>query len=93
MALALLLTPDSKIVFANIVDGMRTIIDTMDEEGMHVAQENRQLISMVDIDYPINTGEAFPMQYCQGLKRLWNDPEVQECYSRAYEFALQENMP
>lgn len=83
----------SKIVFLNIVDGMRSIIDTMDEEGMQVAHENRPFINMVDVEYPINTGEPFPMQYYHGLKRLWYDPEVQECYSRAYEFALQENMP
>lgn len=83
----------SKIVFSNIVDGMRSIIDTMDEEGMQVAHENRQFISLVDNEYPINTGEPFPMHYLHGLKRLWNDPEVQGCYALAYEFALQENMP
>ncbi|BEI89763.1 uncharacterized protein CcaverHIS019_0211250 [Cutaneotrichosporon cavernicola] len=82
-----------KIVFANIVDGMRSIIDTMDEEAMQVAHENRPFISLVDNEYPINTGEAFPLHYLHGLKRLWDDPGVQSCYALAYEFALQENMP
>jgi guanine nucleotide-binding protein subunit alpha len=72
---------------------MRSIIDTMDEEGMQVAQENRPFISLVDNEYPINSGEAFPLHYLHGLKRLWNDTQVQECYALAYEFALQENMP
>lgn len=80
-------------MFSNIVQGMRSIIDTMDEEGLQVAQENRFYISLVDNEVPVNSREPFPREYLLALKSLWADPNVQECYSRAYEYALPENMP
>jgi guanine nucleotide-binding protein subunit alpha len=82
-----------KIVFSNIVTGMRSIIDTMDELGIAVAAGNRKYISLVDNEVPINTGESFPRKYLEGLKALWADEGVQRCYSSAHEYALQENLP
>lgn len=83
----------SKIVFSNIVGGMRAIIDVMDAEDMAVAPENRVYIALVDNEIAINTGDAFPMHYYRALKALWTDPNVQVCWSQAYRFALQENIP
>lgn len=82
-----------KIVFSNLVTGMRLIIDTMDELHMSVSDENRQYVGLVDMEPPINTGEPFPMEYKPALQALWDDEGVQKCWSRAYEYALQENMP
>ncbi|RSH82524.1 uncharacterized protein EHS24_007504 [Apiotrichum porosum] len=82
-----------KIVFSNIVGGMRAIIDVMDAEDMAVAPENRVYIALVDNEIAINTGDAFPMHYYRALKALWTDPNVQVCWSQAYRFALQENIP
>lgn len=83
----------SKIVFANIVGGMRSIVDVMDEQGMEVGRENRHHIDLVDREPPINTGQAFPGNYQNALQRLWDDEGVRECWARAYEYALPENMP
>jgi guanine nucleotide-binding protein subunit alpha len=81
-----------KIVFANIVGGMRSIIDTMDELALAIAPENRRYVVMVDSEPAINTGRPFPIHYLEALRALWADPQVQEVYSRAHEFALQENL-
>lgn len=86
------LTHYSKIVFSNIVGGMRSIIDTMDELGVAVAAENRKYIDLVDNEVPINTGDSFPPPYYEALKALWEDPNVQKCYSQGYTYALPENM-
>lgn len=83
----------SKIVFANIVGGMRSIIDTMDELGMQVHADNRVHIALVDNEVPINSGQPFPVEYETALLALWQDENVRKCYERAYEFALPENMP
>lgn len=72
---------------------MRSIIDTMDELGMEVNPANRVHIPLVDNEAPINTGEPFPPEYEAALTALWGDVKVRECYNRAYEFALPENMP
>jgi guanine nucleotide-binding protein subunit alpha len=90
-------TPDEiedyrKIVFTNIVGGMRAIIDTMDELGLAIAAENRRYVAMVDSEPAINTGEAFPNKYLEALRNLWADEQVQTCYARAHEYALQENL-
>ncbi|WVQ81951.1 hypothetical protein IAT38_004078 [Cryptococcus sp. DSM 104549] len=82
-----------KITFSNIVGGMRSIIDVMDELGLAVASENRRYISLVDQEPPINTNEPYPEKYLVALQSLWADANVQECYRRGNEFALAENMP
>ncbi|WOO82500.1 Guanine nucleotide-binding protein alpha-2 subunit [Vanrija pseudolonga] len=82
-----------KIVFSNIVGGMRAVIDMMDELGMGVAHENRRFINLVDNEEPVNSGQPFPPRYFKALKSLWDDEGVQECYSKSYEYALPENTP
>ncbi|WVN90178.1 uncharacterized protein L203_105414 [Cryptococcus depauperatus CBS 7841] len=82
-----------KLTFSNIVGGMRTIIDVMDELGLAVLPQNRRYISLVDAEPPINTHEPYPPKYLVALKSLWKDPGVQQCYNRGNEFALAENMP
>ncbi|KAK8854889.1 hypothetical protein IAR55_003628 [Kwoniella newhampshirensis] len=81
-----------KITFSNIVGGMRTIIDVMDELNIAVSNENRRYITLIDSEPPINTGEPYPAKYLVALKSLWADPNVQLCYRRGNEFALAENM-
>lgn len=83
----------SKIVFLNLVEGMRGIIDVMDVNGMTVSAENRGYIAFVDEDVNISTGQPFPFQYQNALLRLWQDEGVKECWTRSYEWALPENMP
>lgn len=58
-----------------------------------VGRENRHHIDLVDREPPINTGQAFPGNYQNALQRLWDDEGVRECWARAYEYALPENMP
>ena len=82
-----------KIVFTNLVNGMRMVIDLMDELNMAVAAPNRRYIQLVDNEVPVNTGEAFPPKYYEALRNLWADPQVQACYAKSYQYALQENMP
>lgn len=82
-----------KIVFSNLVNGMRSVIDLMDELGMAVNSQNRRHIQLIDNEPPINTGESFPKVYHEALRSLWEDEGVQTCYKEAYHYALQENMP
>ncbi|WWD18962.1 hypothetical protein CI109_103419 [Kwoniella shandongensis] len=82
-----------KITFSNIVGGMRSIIDVMDELELAVLSENRRYVALIDAEPPINTGEPYPTKYLPALKSLWADPNVQQCYQRGNEFALAENIP
>lgn len=78
---------------AQIVAGMRAVIDLMDELSVAVTDQNRKYISLVDNEPAISAGEPFPPHYLEALRSLWNDPAVIECYSRGYEYSLQENLP
>ncbi|RSH88616.1 hypothetical protein EHS25_002843 [Saitozyma podzolica] len=82
-----------KIVFSNLVTGMRAIIDTMDELGMAVQPNSRKYIAFVDNEPSLSTGEDFPKKYLEALRVLWADKGVQECYAKRNEYALQENLP
>lgn len=81
-----------KIVFSNIVGGMRSIIDQLDELGVPIAVENRRYVAMVDSEPAINTDEPFPTRYLEALRGLWGDEQVQGVYAKAHEYALQENL-
>ena len=60
---------------------------------MAISPANRKYVTMVDQEPPVNTGDPFPPQYLDALRALWKDDQVQACYSRAHEYALQENIP
>ena len=81
-----------KIVFSNIVGGMRSIIDTLDGLSMAISPASRKYVSMIDSEPAISTDEPFPTKYLEALRALWADEQVQACYQRAHEFALQENL-
>jgi guanine nucleotide-binding protein subunit alpha len=71
---------------------MRSIIDTMDELGLAIHPSKRRYVAMVDAEPPINTGESFPLPYLEAVKALWADDQIQKCYAKAHEYALQENL-
>lgn len=77
-----------KIVFSNLVTGMRAIIDTMDELGMAVQPNSRKYIAFVDNEPSLSTGEDFPKKYLEALRVLWADKGVQDCYAKRNEYAL-----
>ncbi|KAG7553586.1 hypothetical protein FFLO_03018 [Filobasidium floriforme] len=82
-----------QLVFSNVVNGMKLIIDAMDEWEMSVESHNRKYIALVDNPPDIKDGETFPMQYREPLESLWKDRGVQEAFARGNESALPENLP
>lgn len=82
-----------QLVFINVVQGMKLIIDAMDAWEMSTSADNREYITLIDNALDINEGEPFPSVYVEGLTSLWKDPEVQKAYERGNEMALPENMP
>ncbi|KAJ9092471.1 hypothetical protein QFC20_007358 [Naganishia adeliensis] len=82
-----------QLVFDNIVQGMKLIIDAMDEWEMTVDPSNRRYITLVDNAPDIKDGQTFPLEYREPLERLWRDRGVQLACSRGNEYALPENLP
>lgn len=81
-----------ELVFENVVTGMRSLVDLMDELNLAVSTQNRRYISLIDNPPNVERGEVFPAEYLEALRALWDDPQVQSCWSSGYERSLPENL-
>lgn len=81
-----------QLVFLNIVNGMKLIIDAMDQLELAVTPGNRKYITQIDNAPDLNSGQAFPAEYKEAIQALWADEMVQLCWSRGNENALPENL-
>ena len=82
-----------RLVFVNIVQGMRAILDAMEEWDGEF--ENDELAGFLPlfITYPdIAQDEPFPESYLRPLQLLWKDEGVQSAYRRGNEAAIPENL-
>ncbi|PWZ02427.1 putative guanine nucleotide-binding protein alpha-2 subunit [Testicularia cyperi] len=82
-----------RLVFLNLVQGMKTILDAMEEwEFDFSSPANSSHISLF-VSYPdIAEDEPFPAVYLPALRQLWADDGVQAVYKRGNEAAIPENM-
>ncbi|KAI0761646.1 heterotrimeric G protein alpha subunit 4 [Trametes elegans] len=81
-----------QLVFNNLTHGLSNVIDAMEDMELEVADENKDLVQIVQDASDIKDGEPFPIEYRDILRRLWEDPNVQAAYSRGNEAALPENL-
>ena len=71
-----------QIIFRNIVQGLRSVLDYMADLQLEVSEENEHLVWLLDDIPDLNAGEPFPIDCRHVLERLWFDPSVQAAYSR-----------
>src|SRR5689334_18526718 len=79
-----------QLVFNNLTNGMRYVLEAMTEMELEVSDENEQYIQLIDEAADIRDGEPFPNAYYEPLQALWNDPNVKKAYERGNEAALPE---
>lgn len=77
-----------QLIFLNLTQGLKCVIDAMESMGLEVSPENRHLAPILDSARPIGDDECFPIEYRDVLKRLWEDRNVQAAYARANEAGL-----
>uniref|UniRef100_A0A1L8DMA3 Guanine nucleotide-binding protein subunit alpha n=1 Tax=Nyssomyia neivai TaxID=330878 RepID=A0A1L8DMA3_9DIPT len=77
-----------KLVYQNIFMAMQSMIRAMDllkiQYSLPHNQDNAELIRSVDFE----TVTTFEPPYVQGIKDLWSDAGIQECYDRRREYQL-----
>ncbi|KAH9927424.1 heterotrimeric G protein alpha subunit 4 [Epithele typhae] len=81
-----------QLVFNNLTHGLNAVIIAMEDMELDVSEENRDLVHHIEDANDIKDGEPYPIEYCEILKRLWADPNVQAAYARGNEAALPENL-
>ncbi|SPO38479.1 probable guanine nucleotide-binding protein alpha-2 subunit [Pseudozyma flocculosa] len=82
-----------RLVFINLVLGMKAVLDAMEEWGGEFEKDENAGHLSLFISYPdIAEDEPFPQTYLEPLKQLWKDEGVQSVYKRGNEAAIPENM-
>ena len=82
-------------IYSNILSGLRQIFEHMmdqaiglhDPDALTVDVENN-LHEMHEVGYD----QDFPIQILEPLKRLWQDPSVQQAVSQGHQFGLPDNL-
>ncbi|XP_060618153.2 guanine nucleotide-binding protein subunit alpha-14 isoform X1 [Anolis sagrei] len=80
-----------KMIYQNIYSAMQAMIRAMDALQIPYAseqcKENGQMIEKVDVD-KVTMLES---KHVEAIKRLWEDPGIQECYDRRREYQLSDS--
>ncbi|XP_032873476.1 guanine nucleotide-binding protein subunit alpha-14 [Amblyraja radiata] len=81
----------TKLVFQNIFTAIQAMIKAMDnlrvQYKIEKNMENANMIREVEVD-KVST---FEKEYVEAIKKLWNDPGIQECYDRRREYQLSDS--
>ncbi|XP_074052803.1 guanine nucleotide-binding protein subunit alpha-14 [Macrotis lagotis] len=81
----------TKLVYQNIFTAMQAMIRAMDT--LHIQyiseqnKENAQMIKEVEVDKV----SMLPRKQVEAIKKLWEDPGIQECYDRRREYQLSDS--
>ncbi|KAM9098081.1 guanine nucleotide-binding protein subunit alpha-14 [Sarcophilus harrisii] len=81
----------TKLVYQNIFTAMQAMIRAMDT--LHIQyvseqnKENAQMIREVEVDKV----SMLPRKQVEAIKKLWDDPGIQECYDRRREYQLSDS--
>ncbi|XP_038660846.1 guanine nucleotide-binding protein subunit alpha-14 [Scyliorhinus canicula] len=81
----------TKLVFQNIFTAMQAMIRAMDTLRVQYKNEqnveNANMVKEVEVDKVI----TFDRVYVEAIKKLWNDPGIEECYDRRREYQLSDS--
>jgi guanine nucleotide-binding protein subunit alpha len=77
-----------QLVFANITQGMKQLLDALDDMDIKLSETSLDLARLVDDAPDIKDSQPFPSDYYNPLKLLWEDENVQRGWARGNEAAL-----
>ena len=67
---------------------MKYLLDSMDDMGIPLSDESMSYVQLIDEAVDLRDGQAFPQDYYEPLKKLWEDPSVQKAWERGNEAEL-----
>ncbi|XP_060067033.1 guanine nucleotide-binding protein G(i) subunit alpha-like [Ylistrum balloti] len=78
------------VVYSNTCVSLIAIIKAMGELGISFANSDREDDARQVMTYMADEEDRF-LELCGAFKRLWNDSGVQDCFSRAREYQLNDS--
>ena len=79
-----------QVIFDNLTRGLRYVLEAMKDMEFVVQSDNLHYAEMIELAVGIQDGDPYPQEYCEPLRRLWNDPNLQCTLRRGNEAALPE---
>ncbi|XP_073706880.1 guanine nucleotide binding protein (G protein), alpha activating activity polypeptide O, a isoform X5 [Garra rufa] len=80
------------VVYSNTIQSLAAIVRAMDTLGLEYGDKERKLTSRVYIHLAEAAKEgSLPKELLSAMIRLWSDSGIQECFSRAREYQLNDS--
>ncbi|CAK6966440.1 guanine nucleotide-binding protein subunit alpha-14-like [Scomber scombrus] len=81
----------AKLVYQNIYTSMQTMIRAMETLNIAFSDSKNQSIANSVLDVEVDKVEELDLKHVAGIRNLWNDGGVQECYDRRREYQLSDS--
>ncbi|KAH9947360.1 heterotrimeric G protein alpha subunit 4 [Amylocystis lapponica] len=81
-----------QLVFNNLTHGLKYLLDAMEDMNLTVSAENAPHVRVIEDAVDLKDGEPYPISYLEPLRKLWEDPFVQQAWERGNEAALPDNL-
>ncbi|XP_026530813.1 guanine nucleotide-binding protein subunit alpha-11-like isoform X2 [Notechis scutatus] len=81
----------TKLVYQNIYSAMQAMVSAMDALQIPYSSEQSKDDSRMIEDVQADKIESLERKYAEAIKRLWEDPGIQECYRRRREYQLSDS--
>jgi hypothetical protein len=83
------------VIYGNLAASMRVVLNAMEKLGIPYANQASQEHARVilSLSNSLSSYETFPPEVTTAFIRLWRDAGVQECFSRAYDYQLNDSAP
>ncbi|XP_007435175.1 guanine nucleotide-binding protein subunit alpha-14 isoform X1 [Python bivittatus] len=81
----------TKLVYQNIYSAMQAMVSAMDALQIPYSSEQSKEDSQMIEEVHIDKIETLERKYVEAIKRLWEDPGIQECYRRRREYQLSDS--
>lgn len=80
------------IIYVNIVQSMRTILEAMEKREIPLGDTNNELHKQVIMGLPSQMEvKTLPVEISEAIAKLWLDSGIQACYARANEYQLNDS--
>ncbi|KAM9329209.1 guanine nucleotide-binding protein subunit alpha-14 isoform 1-T1 [Gastrophryne carolinensis] len=81
----------TKLVYQNIFTAMQSMIRAMDTLRIRYSSEQNMEGSLLLREVEVDKVNSLERKHVEAIKKLWDDPGIQECYDRRREYQLSDS--
>ncbi|XP_030049579.1 guanine nucleotide-binding protein subunit alpha-14 [Microcaecilia unicolor] len=81
----------TKLVYQNIFTAMQSMIRAMDTLRIQYTSEQNMENASIIREVEVDKVNALERKHMEAIKKLWEDPGIQECYDRRREYQLSDS--